>query len=162
MQAVDKGSLMGARVIDQIIDLEGITCNSDNRTELWINLPIAVIIVDIQKFNGWIEVFIPSLQANQQFLDPGVESGIVEDGNQIFNYKLVLDYFIDLFLIPFLVVNAIVFLIFFGNLLIDQSVVIHRCFVVVKTGEPDMSLTYKFVHEEGSKVDIQMSVRFQP
>ena len=34
MQAVDKGSLMGARVIDQIIDLEGITCNSDNRAEL--------------------------------------------------------------------------------------------------------------------------------
>lgn len=77
MQAVDKGSLMGARVIDQIIDLEGITCNSDNRAELWVDLPVAVIVVDIQKFNGWIEVFIPSLQANEQFLDPGVESGIV-------------------------------------------------------------------------------------
>ena len=52
MQAVDKSSLMGAGVIDEIVDLEGIACNSDDRAELGVDLPVAVIVVDIEKFDG--------------------------------------------------------------------------------------------------------------
>ena len=52
MQAVDEGSLVGAGVIDQIVNLEGITGNSDDRVELGVDLPVAVVVVDIEKFDG--------------------------------------------------------------------------------------------------------------
>ena len=161
MQAVNKGSLMRSRVIDQIVNFKRITGNSDNRAELWVDLPVAVVIVDVQKFNGGVDVFVPSLKADQQFLDPGVESGIVEHWNQIFNDELVPDDSVYLFLIPFFIVDVVVLLILFGDLLVDQGVVVHWCFVVVEAGEPHMSLTHKFVHEEGGEVDVQVSVWFK-
>lgn len=65
-------------ILNQVIDLEGLATNGNYRVILRVDLPIAIIVVDIKIPHCFLSVTTPSLQSDQQLLYVRVSVGKIK------------------------------------------------------------------------------------
>lgn len=142
-QAVDEALLMMFLVVNEVVNFECIPNHLNNCVVLRIELPVAVVIKNIQEPDCLVSKLLPSLQTDQQSLHPRIEVGVVQERDQIFNIKLVVHDSIYLLIVPFLIINIKELSSFICNLVKNNSIVIKSFFVIWKVVEPQTGIEAK-------------------
>ena len=60
-EAINQSLLMLLGIINKIVNYEGFSCYTNDWIILRIELPVAVVVENIQKLNSWVSKLFPSL-----------------------------------------------------------------------------------------------------
>lgn len=157
VETVNQSFVLGFGVVNQVIQLKFIPSHANRRVIIRVDLPVAVVIVNIQQSDCAIRGSSPSLQPDQQLFHPGVVLRVVEEGDQIFRVELICDDFVDLFVIPLLEVHVAVLFVFLNDLRVNLRVILD-CLGGGEVCEPEMSLKVEGIQQERTEVNVEMTV----
>lgn len=135
-QAKDQALPILFDIFDEIVNEEGLSADAHNRVVLRVDLPVAIIVEDIQILHCFLRVTAPSLQSNQQLFDVRITVGEIKQGYQILHLETSLNDVSHLLLVPFLEVYSLEFLCLFGYLLENGCVVVKRSVDIMEMLEP--------------------------
>ena len=142
----------------EVIYLEGLPADCDDGVVLGVDLPVAVVVVDVEVLDCLLGEALPALQADQQPLDVGVEVREVQVADQVLDLEGVVHYRLHLLPVPLLEVRVLELPGLLGHLLEDAGVVAQRVGDVLEVQEPEAGLEAELVEQEGAEVDVEVAV----